>query len=520
MPYDCVAFSQFLMDMINMLVRKKPRKSKIHIYEFGFGSGLVAKRTMDWIRETDPGLYRRIVYHMSDISPEQVNRIRKKPIWKIHRSRIRFDISDLRNPKFQPGEEPDLVFHTYLLDALDYRMIQVQDGVISEIEIQSTLLDEFYIPDTRSFPPNIFSPEDIRQILESPQIDAQRLVIERRIYPMIDRQYRAVPLEEQHGIPEAEQAAIQEYADEMQITEGIFLFSMDALECTRAITQALPSETLLLMMDYTLSPDVMEPGEYEDLLDTHFSKHGLHLYVAVSSKMMYYVLSRSCTGPNDIWRIIPNNVFLGEHSLFLFYRGEQAQVLDGILQSRFPLDMKALDRFPTELFPDGNGDHIAPLTELNNWTHHSPFRIYWGTYSEWEDSDPEQVAALLDLLDEQFGGPNPQTLFYRAMLAERQENSDQALEILDGLVKSFPLFEGPHIERIFILSGMPDKLRLIQAIQEWISVTSLSEISGALTELVKLYHQTGNSSMVNRIVRHLANQDVTISRETFCALEE
>jgi hypothetical protein len=419
---------------------------------------------------------------------------------------------DLRNSKFPPEDQPDLIFHTYLLDALGYRMIQVQDGIISEVEIQCTLPDRFHVPDTSHFPPDILSLEDIRRLLESSRIDTQRLVIERRINRIIKRHYRVVPLEKQHGIPEEEKVAIREYAAERKIKEGVFLFSMDALECTRNIARVLPSEALLVMLDYSPHTDVAKPGQYEVLLRYHLTKFGQHFYLGVSNDMMKYVLSRSCDGPRDVWRVIPDGVFLGAHSLFLFYRGEQSMALDSMLQSRFPLFLNILHRFPTELFPSNNNGRMVPYEELESWTHYSPYHLWWGSHKTWASNDSEQVAVLLDMLDEQFGGANPKTLFSRAILADRQGKSQQALEILDELVKSVPLFEEPFAERMFILSKMTDKLRLIQAIRDFISVTSLTDIDGILFELVKLYHQTDNSPMANRIISHIANHNIDITR--------
>jgi hypothetical protein len=329
---------------------------------------------------------------------------------------------------------------------------------------------------------------------------------------MIERQYRVVPLEKQHGIPKSEKLAIREYVDEWEITEGVFLFSMDALECTRAIAQVMPSESLLLMMDYTLRTDVVAPGEYEGLLTSHFFDCGMHLFQAVSTNMMQYVLSRSCVYNRNLWRIIRDNAFLNLHSLFVFYHGKQSMALDSILQSWFPINFKILERFPAELFPANNGGRMAPYTKLENWTHYSPYHLWWATHNTWNSSDPEQVAALLDLLEEQFGGPNPKTLFSRAMLAVHQGKSQQAMEILDELAKSVPLFEDPHVERILILSKMLDTPRLIQAIRDYISVTSETDLSGLFLELVKLYHQTDNSRMANGIISHMANQDAFIRR--------
>lgn len=149
-PFADRTGSRFAKSIVNLLekrIEKLKRKGKIHIYELGAGTGILALRILDYLKFYNQGLYRQIVLHVSDYSQPAIAELAKLPQFKPHSSRIDFEVVDAINPRFK--YKPLFIYFTDLLDALPCRHIQTINGGIFEIQVQTFAENDSQIIDTK-----------------------------------------------------------------------------------------------------------------------------------------------------------------------------------------------------------------------------------------------------------------------------------------------------------------------------------------------------------------------------------
>lgn len=81
-------FAQNLVDLFVARVKSLQKSDRsfsngIHIYELGAGTGILAKRVLDLLKNNHPKIYRQIVLHVSDISKETVAQLKALAVFIV-----------------------------------------------------------------------------------------------------------------------------------------------------------------------------------------------------------------------------------------------------------------------------------------------------------------------------------------------------------------------------------------------------------------------------------------------------
>ena len=156
----------------------------------------MANNILDDLNDYYPDLYKKTVYHISDIFKEKITQLKTLSSLKTHKNKVNFTVMDLCQPHFQTDQQPTLIFHTYLLDALSTRHIMVKDGQFHELFVQTSIPKDLKLRHPSSFPPEVFFPQDLLDTLfdnATKRTIKQNLILQRQLRPFLREDYKLPP---------------------------------------------------------------------------------------------------------------------------------------------------------------------------------------------------------------------------------------------------------------------------------------------------------------------------------------
>ena len=291
--------SSQIVDIILFFAAQNKDKKKIHVYEFGVGLGILGNNILTILSENYSDIYQKLVYHISDISEKQLNDLKNSEVILKHRDKLEFTVMDLCSPTFRKNAPPMVIFHTYLLDALDARHIKVKNGKIYEILVKTSIPSQCQILDTSAFPPRYLNTKNILDIVEGNQdIDAkQRLIFDRRIIKELKEDYKEVPIEKAR-MEEFEKRNIKLFVQNAKIDNKIFNYSQDIITSTINIFSKLSSESCYLSIDYYNNKTITADMDIKKALEILMCRFNVFQYYQVEPELLKQVVG-SCKLPSS-----------------------------------------------------------------------------------------------------------------------------------------------------------------------------------------------------------------------------
>ncbi|TQV69951.1 hypothetical protein FKG94_22630 [Exilibacterium tricleocarpae] len=291
-PFDSVTsrvVAAQLVDTIVFLVERIPKNAeeKLHIYEFGAGLGILAGNVLDIMRNFHTSLYDRVVLHISDISASKLHELERLPAFVEHRDHVIFQVCDLITPVFSPGEEPLLVYHSYLMAALPVRHIIMVEGAPYEALIKTTVPADLELIDTELEVPRRLGAIDIRKRCEQPTASLSPLLM-RRLCPFIREEVKMIPVSES-DMSADEKDFLREWLAYTQPREmKFFNFHYLAAVSTLNLARALPPGAGYVVIDIG-EEKLIQEGLCIDLL----SRYGLYTYYPFSFQLLEFCAKKS-----------------------------------------------------------------------------------------------------------------------------------------------------------------------------------------------------------------------------------
>ena len=250
----------FAKNLVRLLVARVQKLQKsggsfpngIHIYELGAGTGLLAKRVLDLLKNNHPEIYRKTILHLSDISKQTVAQLKALEAFKEHRGRVSFEVIDATKPKFK--FKPLLVYFTNLIDSIPYqRHILIKDGQIYEVQIQTSLKEDAQIIDATSYPPKILEQKEISGLVSSPN-PTRRLILAPQILTVLEEKSKFVPIAEVANISQEEREDLEKLAkSKVQYQPLVFNYSFLARTAIREIIRGLDNGGFIFFSDFGIA---------------------------------------------------------------------------------------------------------------------------------------------------------------------------------------------------------------------------------------------------------------------------
>lgn len=174
--YQSRTYANLIAKLIAQKAKLNPSDtdSKLYIYEFGAGSGLLALGILNQLKSKYPNVYRRVHLQISDISDANLRDMRAFDMFKDHADHIELRVADFLKSDFFRDEAPFFIYCTYLVDALPSLRIVIDNGVAYEILTETYLAKSAEVIDVSQEIPGYLRGEDILPILADSAADKRR----------------------------------------------------------------------------------------------------------------------------------------------------------------------------------------------------------------------------------------------------------------------------------------------------------------------------------------------------------
>ncbi|MFA5878755.1 MAG: SAM-dependent methyltransferase [Candidatus Margulisiibacteriota bacterium] len=503
-----------IVEIIVFFANQNKKNSKLHIYEFGAGLGILAINILNDLLDYYPSIYKKIIYHISDISTEKLIELKKLVVFKDHLKHMDFSILDLLDLKFKETEMPQIVLHTYLFDALDVRHIKVENNNIYEIQIKTKLPQNCKILDTSNFLPCYLNTKEVQNILNTDTKNItelkNKLILERRLKPLLEEEYKIVSLDKIKNISKEEKTNIKKFVKDKNINNEIFNFSQKIYESILNIIEKLPIESSFLAIDY-LKQDIKSDTVSKNAINQMVSNYGVYQYYLVNQELVNYSVH---SVKNDViknnklhYSLIPN--IIKNHNLYLIWNSNKIKEFNYLLNKTFvKKDFEIANNFITGIKACVHKDEIFnEFNKLNPLARENYFILSLLTHQLFINGFYEEAEryALESLACRSFLGTTTYQLLGNIEI--KKGNLEKAEYFYKKILTITPLIEEAYIGLTYIYKQTKQYKKLIKQLKEWLYYTKANEANYIMLELIKAFHKNGNNKLSNKIFNWLAQQD-------------
>ncbi len=233
---------------------------RIHLLEFGCGSGFFAKLLLDRLKMVDPALYDRVRYVATDRSSAMVGQVRKQGILEEHGDRVvlaQLDANDLSQAAEQLGCQglPGLggyqaIFTNYLLDSLPFLVLAHHGDSLSQLQYRTTVAKGERLPKGIAG-----SAEDLPDLLANAEESDLRDLVDLHKVISVDCRYVPVARED---IPYC--GALPA---EPRTTSALVVHNYGAVALLEQAFTFVAPGGFILASDYAFNEDPDHPDEFE-----------------------------------------------------------------------------------------------------------------------------------------------------------------------------------------------------------------------------------------------------------------
>lgn len=163
-PFEEKTNKLFAKKIVDLIVLQNP-KSNFNIYEFGAGTGILAKNILDILKAKHKSIYKITILHLSDYSKHTVKQLKNLDEFKVHKNHVKFYVSDLIDFEFK--QKADFVYFTNLLDSLPSKHIKIKNNKIFEVKIKTKINPDAVVMDISKYPPEKIVGENIKKLFKN-----------------------------------------------------------------------------------------------------------------------------------------------------------------------------------------------------------------------------------------------------------------------------------------------------------------------------------------------------------------
>jgi SAM-dependent MidA family methyltransferase len=266
-------------------------KEDCHSYEWGAGLGILSKQVLDILKETNIDLYNRTLLHISDFSEALISELASRNVFCGHEKAYDFMVNDITKPKLYKDIKAQFMYLTYLLTSLPTRHIEVEDGVIYEIQVQTTINPRATILDTTTYPPKTLNAKAIKEMFTIDNKEKLILLCS-KISPILFETPKRIPIQKINNFIAEEHNDLTDFVETLDTKNKCIRFNY-SFYINKAITKLLDSlsETgAILIYDFGFT-DAYKHREFSDL--------NLHLGIAYAFPIFAPYIEYLCKKNNS-----------------------------------------------------------------------------------------------------------------------------------------------------------------------------------------------------------------------------
>lgn len=192
--------SRYYAELVAKLIVEKvkqttlPETEPLSIYEFGAGSGLLARSILDYLKAYHPKVYARVKLTISDICEDSFYDMVNSNMFHRHQANVQLEVGDFLATDFFKSDPPFFIYCTYLYDALPMNRIVLDQGKAYEILTETYLPKVAQFIDTSSAIPQVIGVDQLTNLTESSE-NERRWLLRRDLGRQLLENYSHRPVE-------------------------------------------------------------------------------------------------------------------------------------------------------------------------------------------------------------------------------------------------------------------------------------------------------------------------------------
>ncbi len=261
-PFSYSTGLEFAADLAELIIEvsKEVPDQSVYVSEWGAGLGFLSKHIADVLYKKCPDTALKMKLKVTDNSAEIVRQIEEIGHFKAYENQLSFEVMDVSSPKLSTPAH--VVVMAYVLDSLSTRHIEIEDGAVYEIQVQSTINTESPFCDTTQCPPVLLSARELKEVMGGPFDDKKRVLISRLSEAIVET-YRRVEISDS-GIQENESVELVKFIRYLNNKGPMrFNFSYEGLHCLQVLLSSDNAPHLVCIYDVgmTEQPEIKEAVE-------------------------------------------------------------------------------------------------------------------------------------------------------------------------------------------------------------------------------------------------------------------
>jgi len=267
-PFSYSTSRYFAEKIISLLSSLDATQESVNITELGAGLGLLSKRLLTTARDINIDLLSKLNITVTDQSEACIDGMRAHGIFQHFQEHVRIEQENAIEPD-SVSSETDLVIMSYLLDSLDCHHIEVIDGAIYEVVVQTEFEQSQPILDSTLWLPNLLNDDDIKRLLfASPT--REKLIVLSQLTSNLRESFKRIPLDESTMLHK-EKEELKDFVSWLNCDHDlIFNYSPMASQCLESTLSQLGERGLCFIYDFGYSEKVFKKS-YEKLYSSYGS---------------------------------------------------------------------------------------------------------------------------------------------------------------------------------------------------------------------------------------------------------
>lgn len=331
--------------------------------ELGSGLGILSRHILDFLKQEYPQDYAQITLHLSDYAPALIDKMGSSGLFSEHPNTA-FHVIDAHNP--QLSFAPSMVLISYLLDSLQCRHIEIENGLIYELMVKSSIPSTTLIFDTSQYPPALLNAQDIQAILLGSDSEKKKR-ISPFLKPLLTEEFTRIPLENTSMSTE-EKEDLKTFSKTLSQPHVRFNYAYGFSKILSKLFTQCKEEALLLIQDfgYTTPESLPEPKKLTSTYRTVICHAVYFPYLAYVAKTHGIHFNITHYHPGDTQLCV---LYKGQHPDLI-----QARCKEVFASKDYDLGQKAVDTVLDFQVPD-NSFTLQHILD------------YWETLSRFEKED-------------------------------------------------------------------------------------------------------------------------------------
>ena len=250
-PFSYCTSLKFIKQITKLLINfceKNTSQNMFHFYGLGSGTGMFMFSLIEYLSRDHPDVFKRFHFHISDFSNEIVDFYYKNSTYLKFKDVIECEVIDFSNLQFEGKPVPDIIFMSYLWDAVDTIHMEYKQNTLYEIKVKTYLDKTDGIIDTSSVYPKYLTAQDLQKIcLDADQSRLKQLLP--KLVPLLKEEYSYHQFD-YSKVSKDEATLLQNHLERVVGTKNLkFNYSTKIFNAIQHIKQVLSKDGLIMVYD-------------------------------------------------------------------------------------------------------------------------------------------------------------------------------------------------------------------------------------------------------------------------------